>query len=86
MPEYESVVDDGVVDEDWVVSRLFLESSRPGSEIAEERYGTTAGDNKSIGEPKTSLKSGLTSRSVMDDVCKLKTCSLTPSHTLDVRS
>jgi hypothetical protein len=87
MPEYESVVDDGVVDEDSLVSGLSLEFSRPGSKIAEERYGIKAGDNKSGGEPKTSLKSGLTSQSVIDDVCKFKkNCSLSPSRKSDVRS
>jgi hypothetical protein len=49
MPEYDSVVDDGVVDEASVVSRLSLEFSRPAA-IAEERYGITLGDNKSVGE------------------------------------
>ena len=34
MPEYESVVDDGVVDEDSLVRGLSLEFSRPGSKIA----------------------------------------------------
>lgn len=84
MPEYESVVDDGVVDEASVVSGLSLEFSGPGG-IAEERYGTISGDNKSVGE-QTSLQSGLTSLSVMDDVCKvlLNHCSLNPSRTSDV--
>jgi hypothetical protein len=84
MPEYDSVVDDGVVDEASVVSRLSLEFSRPAA-IAEEKYGITLGDNKSVGE-RASLQSGLTSPSVMDDVCKvlLFLCSLNPSRPSDV--
>jgi hypothetical protein len=84
MPEYESVVGDGVVDEASVVTRLSLEISRP-EEIAEERYGTISGDNNSVGE-QTSLQSGLTSLSAMDDVCKvlLNHYSLNPSRTSDV--
>jgi len=87
MPEDDSVVGDGVVDEASAVSSgLSLELSIRGLEVAEERYGTTAGDNSFGGEPKPPLESELTSRSVMADVCKLKTCSLKPSHSSDVPS
>jgi len=81
MLEYDSGVDEGVVDGASSVDGDFsLEFSGVVVYVAAERYEPTVGDNKSGGEPKTSPKSELTSRSVMDGVCRSKTCSLNPAH------
>jgi len=85
MPEDDSAVDGGVVDEASALSSgLSPELSIRGSDVAEERYRTTAEDNNCGGEPKTPPESELMSRSVIAGVCKLKTCSLKLSHTSDV--